>query len=63
MAERVELHYQTNYIEIKEHESIVQEQLAKEAQMNQNFVEELKRAKEAEIIQAQNDLQDKAKQE
>ena len=31
--------------------------------MNQSFVEELKRAKEAEIIQAQNDLQDKAKQE
>ena len=31
--------------------------------MNQNFIEELKRAKEAEIIQAQNDLQDKAQQE
>ena len=25
MAERLELHYQTNYIEIKEHESIVQD--------------------------------------
>ena len=25
LTERVELHYQTNYIEIKEHESIVQD--------------------------------------
>ena len=63
LAERVEMHYQANYVEIKEHEAIVQEQLAKAAQMNQSHIEELKCTKEAEIIQAQNDLQDKAQQE
>ena len=63
VAERVEMHYQGNYVGVAEHEAIVQEQLAKEAQANQGFVEELKRTKEAEIIQAQNDLQDKAQQE
>ena len=56
VSERIEHFYKSNYIDIKEHEAILQDQLAKEAQLNQNFIEDLKRQKEAEAVQLQTDL-------